>query len=522
MSAIRRNFEQIWTQLRDQWTTRDDYIDRIQIKNLRGIKDLAVKFSFPVCVLAGANGCGKSTVLFALACVYRSNSTPLATTLTPTKLFPGFQSTDASLSDSHENAEIHVSYSENASMAQMVWRRGKSKWNLSFVGRKGGKQPERNVYLHTLSKLTNPSEVRSILQMSHHDCNTENVDSSLIRFAQSILGYNYARLACIRKKGGAKDLLVAIRETPDGNNSVHYSEFHMSSGERAVIRLSMQLSKLHDALVLIDEIDVGLHPYIQQLLMLELHRLAIRNNLQVICTSHSPVVLDSVPSEARVFLERTSDNVIHKQAFRDAIQKSLYGRSQEMLSFICEDAEAEAFLRGVFDHLGPEIDMSQNDILIGRDSGKDQFLAHQHTLGLFRKLSDVVFVLDGDGHEIKIQLESQHRETKVVCLPGREPPEFWCWTLLGKHPERYCDFFGLAQDAFQEKLMRIDRLFAAATDKSTAVVKNKLYALVEESSKTAPELFRYVGRMEAGTNQGDVHNLTAELADLVRNWRSDH
>ena len=35
-----------------------------------------------------------------------------------------------------------------------------------------------------------------------------------------------------------------------------------------------------------------LHPWVQQLLMMQLQQLALRNDLQVIVTSHSPVVLD--------------------------------------------------------------------------------------------------------------------------------------------------------------------------------------------------------------------------------------
>lgn len=76
-----------------------------------------------------------------------------------------------------------------------------------------------------------------------------------------------------------------------------YSEFHMSAGERAILRLSRDISTLHDALILIDEIEAGLHPYTQQVLMLELQRLALRQDLQIIVTSHSPFILESVPSE---------------------------------------------------------------------------------------------------------------------------------------------------------------------------------------------------------------------------------
>jgi predicted ATP-binding protein involved in virulence len=42
----------------------------------------------------------------------------------------------------------------------------------------------------------------------------------------------------------------------------------MSSGERAILRISKDISGLHDALILIDEVDTGLHPYTQQQVML--------------------------------------------------------------------------------------------------------------------------------------------------------------------------------------------------------------------------------------------------------------
>ena len=83
----------------------------------------------------------------------------------------------------------------------------------------------------------------------------------------------------------------------------------MSSGERAILRISKDISGLHDALILIDEVDTGLHPYTQQQVMLELQRIALRQQLQIIVASHSPVVLDSVPPDARIFLDRDDRSV---------------------------------------------------------------------------------------------------------------------------------------------------------------------------------------------------------------------
>ena len=66
--------------------------------------------------------------------------------------------------------------------------------------------------------------------------------------------------------------------------------------------------------------EAGLHPWVQQLLMLQLRQLALRNDLQVIVTSRSPAVLDSVPAHGRIFLERDdTGRVAVRPAFRDVV-----------------------------------------------------------------------------------------------------------------------------------------------------------------------------------------------------------
>ena len=203
----------------------------------------------------------------------------------------------------------------------MAWKRNKS-WNRSFMGRKGGTQPERNVYLRTLANLTNPSEVRGILQLGRKQYQADTLTSNLLVFVHRILRHRYRNLSFISAQ--SRDLLFAEVET---NQDTRYSEFHMSSGERAILRISKDISGLHDALMLIDEVDTGLHPYTQQQVMLELQRIALRQQLQIIVASHSPVVLDSVPPEARIFLDRDdrSAEVRLMPAYRDIFQKSLYG-----------------------------------------------------------------------------------------------------------------------------------------------------------------------------------------------------
>ncbi|MCS7036478.1 MAG: AAA family ATPase [Saprospiraceae bacterium] len=388
------------------------------------------------------------------------------------------------------------------------------------MGQSGGEQPERDVYLRTLANLTNPAEVRSVLQIGQKGHYTvEELTSDLIAFAHLILPLRYDQMVEIRSK--AKNLLFALRqgqETPS-----NYSEFHMSAGERAILRLSKDLSRLKNALVLIDEIEAGLHPFTQQMLMLELLRLAMRNDLQIIVTTHSPVVLECVPVEGRIFLERTADNVVVLPAYRDVIQKALYGQSIEKLSILCEDEISESVIVGVLDALNPKIGLRPDDIVIGRDTGKDQFSQHIEALGKFKQLSSFVFVLDGDGRHLKEKLvkiaEQYGSNLEPLFLPGNVPEE-WAWETLRQRPEDYAPILGLQSRHLLEQLDVADRLFSNATDHPNNIVKNKYFSFCEQLKFNHLDLMRTLARQEVQCGEGDIQIFADQLESQIRRWQA--
>jgi len=533
MSAITRELDKIWNQLRSQNPSRSSAVTAVSLSQLRGIGDLRVPLPFPVTVLAGPNGCGKSTVLFALACAYKVPGAKLRT-FVPSTLFPNFHPKG----DEHRETcdQLHetlmdFTYVDENQQLQMRWSRGKSGWHRSFFGRKSGTQPQRNVYLRTLANLSNPAEVRSVLQMAQKKFSTAVVDASNIAFAQRILTFRYSALRMITTAGGNRDLLFAERADSNFSHSLLdtaatcYSEFHMSAGERAILRLPMHISKMQGALVLIDEIEAGLHPQIQQLLMLELQRLALRNQLQIVVTTHSPAILETVPPEARVFLERTADGVVRREPYRDVVQKALYGQSLNTLSILCEDEEGEAFVRGVLDHLGPTIDLLQNDILVGRDTGKNDFPGHVETLGRFRKLRDFIFVLDGDGRDIGPKLDARAERLGQTlhwfALPGDGPPETWAWQCLQRWPANYAPFLGLQEAKLREQLSQQEQLFESATDKPSEISKNRLRSLAEFSSRTVPDVIREIAKHESEQQRGEAKDIVDRLHDIIQTWRSE-
>ncbi len=324
---LKAHFEQVWNQLRAKRQEYRDYLERIRLDGIRGLSDLQVAFPYPVTVLAGPNACGKSTILFASACAYKRLKDNLLSGRYPSEVFP-----DLLNRDMRREVQMDFYYVAGGRSVSMRWSRSKGKWSRSYFGRKKGDQPQRITYLRTVANLTSPSEIRRYLQFSRAPLEEESLPASVLAFAHRILLFHYSEVKALRRRAMGPDLLFVLQEQPE---SASYSEFHMSSGERAVLRIAKEVSQLRNALVLMDEIEAGLHPFTQQHLMLELQRLALRNEIQFIVATHSPAVLESVPPEARVFLERIEGKVAVRRAYRDVLRRALYGRPLDKLIILC-------------------------------------------------------------------------------------------------------------------------------------------------------------------------------------------
>lgn len=511
MSLTQHNFIQIWDQLRAKKPQLARFLESIRICNLRGITDLQINLGYPVTVIAGPNGSGKSTVLFACACAY---DVPGVRDYSPAVLFPNLKArADETVSDRLGNPSFEYYFVDSGSRVGMTWRRLKS-WSKSFMGRKGGRQPQRELYLRTLANLTSPSEVRSILQIGNQAFTKKDLDADLIAFAHRVLPFKYRGLKLLTVKG--KDLLFANRE----DTSTAYSEFHMSAGERALLRISKDISRLRNALILIDEVEAGLHPYTQQQLMLELQRLALRNDLQIIVTSHSAVVLESVPPEGRVFLERTHDNVLVQPAYRDIFQRAFYGRPQDRLSVLCEDTVAEALILGVLDRINPLLQLTPDDITVGRNTGKDQFAQHVDALGKFKLLDEFVFVLDGDAKDVEAGMAATaakyNRVIRPLYLPGEGPPEDWVYAMLEANTPLYAEEFGAP--GLGALLLQLRQQFDNAADRPTNIIKARFATLADSLQRTPADIARRVGRI--ASESGPLKVFADDLMQSVVDWRS--
>lgn len=294
---IERRLEELWDSLQGKKPHLSHFLSGIYLHGLRGLDNLRVLFDYPVSVIAGGNATGKSTVLFTAACAYKVPGAG-PKDFVPSTLFPDYRPKLGDRQDLRQRIRLEFNYQTPEGMRSMRWQRAQG-WSRSFLGRQNARQPEREVYLRTLSNLSNPSEVRGVLSMSRLKSEPQETPLTAlqIEFALQILRFRYPEVVNLSR--GVRSLLFGTQE--DGTV---YPELETAADEYAILRLLKEITQLEGALILIDDVETKVHPQLHQLFMLYLQRLALRNNLQIIVTSHSPIVLDSVPLNGRIFLDR--------------------------------------------------------------------------------------------------------------------------------------------------------------------------------------------------------------------------
>ena len=511
-----RRQRKIWDHLQGKKPHMPHFLSRIRLQCIRGIDDLRVFFDYPVSVVAGGNASGKSTVLFAAACAYKVPGAGVKD-FTPATLFSDYRPKPDMRRDHTGLIALDFEYHTPEGGTAMRWRRSKA-WNRSFFGRKNASQPERPIYLRTLSNLSNPSEVRSVLSMSRltTEPDADPLNASQINFAQQLLPFRYAEV--INLSSGKKNILFAQQES-----GTEYSELHMAAGERAILRLAQEIAQLKGALVLIDEVEAGLHPMVQQLLMLQLQQLALRNDLQVIVTTHSPVVIDTVPAWGRIFLERDETGRVEALTpYRDIVQDVLYGRSIDKMNILCEDDAAEGVVRGIIDEIRIRQRTGGDLVRIGRNTGAEEFPAHAAAFRKFGQIDNFVFVLDGDKQNSSVAekiREAGGNNVPVLFLPGRDAPEVWVWQQIQENAQDAARELSVRASELTDQLTRLNAIYDTASDTPSEIAKYKLRSLSEELNRDTPDICRIIAHLETRNPKSQIQPLAEKLETTLLNWR---
>lgn len=259
------------------------YLTGIRLVKLRGFTDCEIRFDFPVTALIGPNGAGKTTILGAAGLIYDS--------VPPRRFFAKSGSYDNSMRGWRIEYELIDKDRKGGPSLSRTASYLKAKWNRDAV--------KRAVVISGISRTLPATERKDTYKFIGGDFRgvlEENFSNEVVDAVEHILGKAAANYLKVNADRAGKNSILAVRN-PDADEN--YSEFHFGAGEASIIRIvsSMEAAP-NDSLLLVEEIENGLHPVATRRLVEYLIDVARRKSSQVIFTTHSNDALAPLPTEA--------------------------------------------------------------------------------------------------------------------------------------------------------------------------------------------------------------------------------
>jgi len=261
----------------------NQFIKKIHLKNVRGFLDEVVEFKAPVTALVGTNGGGKSTILGGAALSYKS--------IRPGQFFPkAFTGDDEMARWVIEFELVDKPLAADRTITRTA-RFSQSKWRRNEF-------PDRHVEYIEIQRTVPAGELtkfRRFLAGDMADFTINNLAPDTITYATAVLDKNIENYKCVTYNHNPSQKMYIGFST----SGAEYSQFHFGAGEASIIETIDRIEQSpQNALVLIEEVENGLHPVAVRLFVQYLQNAAKRKRLQIIFTTHSQDAVDQLPSEA--------------------------------------------------------------------------------------------------------------------------------------------------------------------------------------------------------------------------------
>jgi len=185
-------------------------------------------------------------------------------------------------------------------------------------------------------------------------------------------------------------------------NKLAYSECFAGSGELAVVNFVLKLNKLKDYdLLLLDEPETSLHPAAQKELIRLLLEVALEKKIQVIISSHSPTFVESLPLNALVVLYESEEGISAKiNPTKSSAFFSLGATEKEKITILTEDSLLEALVsRVIYAYLPKEIKAKLS--VKATSDGVSAMLSNHVRAYMHPADQKVIMVIDGDMKKIE-------------------------------------------------------------------------------------------------------------------------
>lgn len=308
-------------------------------RGLRGIKNISVEFSYPVTFLSGQNGSGKSTLLALAALAYHgvAGHTP-----SNCKRWTGEGGAQFGYY-TFQDFFYRGPGDPDVSGVQISWEFSKGKpvsiTKQSDKWMRYERRPARPVEFLGLTRAVPAIELPALRKQFGVSASMKPkpLGESALAHLQKVLGKAYPHAEVLN---GARS---SIRRSGRADG---YTSFNMGTGEDALISLLARLESVPPgSLVVIEELETGLHPAAQRRAASALIEICWERKLQIIGSTHSHHILDALPRKSRLLVvpEGREHRIVSAPSTRYALSEISEVPQAELL-VLCEDEFAVRLL----------------------------------------------------------------------------------------------------------------------------------------------------------------------------------
>lgn len=369
------------------------YLIKASINNIRGFSGEDISFDFPVTALIGPNGSGKSAALGSAACAYKA--------IGPSTFFPKSAVGDTSMAGWKVDYEI---IDKSINPRQAIKRNANFK-NLKWVR---GDVLARDVLFFGIERTVPAGEKTIFKALARrkykHTAPIYKINPDVAKQVEHILGkpvMDYQATAF----GSSGTFLIGS----SGNNT--FSEFHFGAGESSIIRMVTEIEKENDnSLIIIEEIENGLHPIATQRMVEYLIDVAERKSIQTIFTTHSDYAIAPLPNEG---IWACIEGKLRQGKLSIEALRAVSGRIDKKLAIFVEDNFAKSWVDAILrENLGAGFEQVEIHAVHGDGNAVKTHRSHQENPTIKSKS---LCVIDGDS--------AQNEDVKngIIRLPGAIP-----------------------------------------------------------------------------------------------------
>ena len=335
-------------------------IEKVHIKNVKGIKDLELSFKkdnkiLDLIVLAGINGSGKTTILEAIKDFFNNKylnfNGPEKSNVNLDIFFEDFEKKNIKEIEKSSGNYRHELWEFFNGLILYSFDKNDKNASYEIQIARYFKNPPKIIYVPANNSFEEVETETTTLSIEYEFINT--INSNVIRDIPSYIATRRNYLATIEEDLTMKEITNKVineingifdileldvklkgfskdeKTMPIFENSAgeEFDINDLSSGEKQLFlrTLSIKMLEPNNSIILIDEPELSLHPKWQQRII-EVYRKIGENN-QIIVATHSPHILGSVSNENIFILYRNENGKIEAKT-GDELDSS-YGQPVE-------------------------------------------------------------------------------------------------------------------------------------------------------------------------------------------------